>query len=226
MGSDDSDSDSSNRVETVSELLSPFAVADPQKGVVLFSVFDAVLIHLPGQPLVTVQTDLNHQREPRLNADVHQPEFTVDEVVIKTEALACGIDELRPTLTGNHLETLTWFEHPQDANQSLSNTVILGDLPREVFLAEPAVDVVKRPLMLCGDRFGMIPDTFRVLHDELFEFLDQQTLPHQQPFHCVAPTDGEITFEQNPVKTGDDTRDSIIILTDELFHGVLLALAV
>ena len=80
--------------------------------------------------------------------------------------------------------------------------------------------------MLKGDRFGVILDAFGVLHDELFEVLDLQTLPHQQAFHCVGPTNGEITFEQNPVKTGDDTEDSIIILTDKFFHGVLLTLTV
>jgi len=80
--------------------------------------------------------------------------------------------------------------------------------------------------MLKGDRFGVILDAFGVLHDELFEVLDQQTLPHQQAFHCVGPTNGEIAFEQNPVKTEDDAGDSIIILADKLFHGVLLTLAV
>jgi len=66
---------------------------------------------------VTVEANLNHQRELGLNANVHQPELTVDEVVIKTEALAPGVHESGPSFTGNHLETLALFEHPQDAHQ-------------------------------------------------------------------------------------------------------------
>ena len=61
---------------------------DPQKRVVDFPVGDSVLVHLAGQPVVAVETNLKGEGEPRSDPHVQQAELAVDEVEIQAQALA------------------------------------------------------------------------------------------------------------------------------------------
>ena len=77
-----------------------------------------------------------------------------------------------------------------------------------------------------GERFGVILDPFGMPHHKTLEVFNLQSLPRQQAFHGARPPQRQIPFEQNPVKTGDDTMDPAGKLIDELLHGALLQMAV
>src|SRR5207247_3412815 len=72
----------------VHQLLRPPVIVDPTEAVVVPPVADSRLIHLPRQPLPSVQTDLNGEGKPSLDACVHESELRVHPVVIKEQALA------------------------------------------------------------------------------------------------------------------------------------------
>jgi len=68
----------------------------------------------------------------------------------------------------------------------------------------------------------MVGDALRLTLHELPKVLDAQSLLGKKAFHGIAPTQGEIAFEQNTVETREHTVDLFAILTDKAFHGVLL----
>ena len=54
-----------------------------------------MLVELAGQPFMAVQTDLNDERKPRLNANMHQSEVPIQKIEVITQTLASRIDQLR-----------------------------------------------------------------------------------------------------------------------------------
>jgi hypothetical protein len=70
-------------------------VIDPGDLVVAAPVADPGPIHLPRQPLATVDVDLNLVGRPGLQAHVHPPELGIDQVQVRVQALARPVDHLQ-----------------------------------------------------------------------------------------------------------------------------------
>src|SRR5438034_526942 len=82
------------RTKPVRELLRSRQVLDPKKRIFPLGIADSVLLQFPGEPLMSVDVNLNLQWKPRLQLDMHQSEITIDEIEIQEQALAaCGGDE-------------------------------------------------------------------------------------------------------------------------------------
>ena len=75
---------------------------------------------------------------------MHQSEVPIRKIEVITQTLASRVHQLRPLLTGDHAETLTRFQDPQDTDQSLRNPVTFGNFFGVVVLAQLSVDVFKR----------------------------------------------------------------------------------
>ena len=67
----------------------------------------------------------------------------------------------------------------------------------------------------------MLLESLGVFHHESLELLEQETLVVHESLHGIRPTDRQISFEQNPIKTGYRSCDFSCMLIDELFRGVL-----
>jgi hypothetical protein len=74
--------------------------------------------------------------------------------------------------------------------------------------------------------FGMLFDPLGVFRDKHLEMLDQKALSHDKLFHVFCPTDGQVAFEQNSIKTDYRCGDFLCMLIDKFFHGVLPSVAV
>lgn len=65
-------------------------VLDPDRGVVVIRIAHAVRRQLTGDPLVTIQVDLDLQRKPVLHAHMHQAKAAIHEVEVQVRTLAPG----------------------------------------------------------------------------------------------------------------------------------------
>jgi hypothetical protein len=66
-------------------------------------------------------------------------------------------------------------------------------------------------------------DSGRLLLDESSEVLDAAVVQAEETFHDLRADYRQIAFEDNSVKTGQDTAKHVAILVDKAFHGVLLS---
>jgi len=154
---------------------------------------------------------------------MHQSEIAIHEIEVITQTLASRIDQLRSLLSRNHLETLARLKNPEDTDQPLSDSVTFGNLFSVIVLAKLSVDVFKRASECLCEFLGMDLQPLRLLLHELAEVFDEQPLPTEQSFHGIRPANRQIALEQHSIKTGDDSRDTVVILFDKRIHsGVLL----
>src|SRR6266480_688113 len=73
----------------VHQVLRELGVSKPGEAVVrTFEVVLAFAQQLTGKPLASVDTDLNREREPGLDAGVHETELWIKPVVIEMKTLA------------------------------------------------------------------------------------------------------------------------------------------
>jgi hypothetical protein len=209
--------------EAVGEGLGASRVVDTEESVVSLLEGDAPLLQFPGEPVVPVETHLNGEGKPALEAQVHEAQLAVDEVEVETQALASRVDEARAPLAIDHLETLAGFHCGKHADQSLGDAVAGGDFAGLLLLADGTGQVnVGSP--------GFPSELLRVhLHplggllDEALEILDQKPLLVHKVFHGPCPTERQVSFEQYPVKTGNDAPNLAGVLSQESFHGALLS---
>src|SRR3984885_6340187 len=74
-------------------------VVQPGETIVARDMADALRIHRSGQPFLAIETDLHGEREPGLDARMHEPEYRMDLVVVfamtrlKTQVLALAVAE-------------------------------------------------------------------------------------------------------------------------------------
>jgi len=181
-----------------------------------------MFVHLASQDLVAVDANLHQQGEPRLQADMQQAEFRIEEVEIEGQTLASCIDQTRSFLSRNHFETLTRFNSPHHADQAFSDSLVSGDVLGQCFLAVWPVEIYVPTPGAFGELLSVIGDTLGLLLDEISKVFDPQALIGEKLLHGITPTQREVALKQNTVETRDHTGDVFAILTNEAFHGVLL----
>ena len=153
---------------------------------------------------------------------MHQSEVPIEKIEVIAQTLASRIDQLRSLLSRNHLETLARLKNPQDTDQPLRNPIAFGNFFGIIVLAQLSVDVFKRPSEFLCEFLGMVLQPLGLLLYELAEVLDEQSLPTEQSFHGIRPANREIALEQHSIKTGDDSRDAIVILFHKRIHSGVL----
>ena len=174
---------------------------------------------------MAVDANLDRQREPRLQPNVHQAEIRIKEVEVQAEATPPRIDQVWLALPIGDLEAGAGLQRAEHADQSFGHPIFFGNpagLGVLVAIANPG----KRASLLLRKGFSMVPDALGMTVDEGFEVLDQQAVPVQEPLHRVRPAGRQIPLEHHTVETSKRSSDQVAILVDELLHGVLLGLAV
>ena len=78
----------------IQKFLGLHKVLHPNKAVVALTISNPGLIHLAGQPLTTIQTDIDRERKPGLYAHVHQSKFGM--LIIMIEMRAFGVLQNQP----------------------------------------------------------------------------------------------------------------------------------
>jgi hypothetical protein len=84
--------------EAVGEALCRIGIVEVGEGVVSLDEAELSVSHLPGQPIVAVDVNLDGEGEPGLDADVHQAEFGIEVVVVENALRSPGEGQTRPSL--------------------------------------------------------------------------------------------------------------------------------
>src|SRR6266487_2694646 len=199
-------------------------VFHPGKAVVLPHKLQARGRHLPGQPLPSVQADLDGEGKPSLNARVHETPAGMNRVVVKKQAFSPTLRQvqlLRLAIAVD-LKTPTELHRGQDANQPLANALLGGDLPRQGFLVR-----LRGSQVLDGspqlDRFrqrSLLQLLAHLLHVAT-EVLPQNLVHRQVSVHAVDVGKGPQRPSKNQsVKPRKYSRNLISVFCDKLLHGV------
>ena len=112
----------------------------PDETVVALAVGQAGGVHLAGQPVATVETEIHGEGKPRLYAHMTQAQFLVQEVVVEVKAFA-GFEHhvnMLGLAVATHGVGEAVFQRTEDGDQAGGDAVRAGDLPGEGFLADLA----------------------------------------------------------------------------------------
>src|SRR5450759_707082 len=199
-------------------------VSDSRECVLDLAEADAPLSHAAGQPLVSVEIDLDREREPGLQPNVDQPEDRIHKIKVQTQTFRLIADQMRTVLAELQLEALGLFHSRKHADQAFADSIPLGHGPGFRFFVQLAAHMTIGTTGLC--RHGL-----RVLHHALghldhiaFKVLHQHLFPSQKRLHPLRPADRQITFENYSVETIQDPRYTFRVFVEKFFQGVLLIL--
>jgi hypothetical protein len=157
---------------------------------------------------------------------MHETELTVNEIEIQAQALALSVYQPRPFFPRDHFEALTCLYGCEYTDQPLGDVVPLGNGPGLLFFSLPPGQGYKGPPGSLGNCPPVLFDPVRLIGHKGFEILDEKPLGGHKPLHGFRPTDGEVSLENEPIKTGYRSRDFSRMLLDKLFHGVPSLVAV
>src|SRR6266705_3153279 len=132
----------------VHQTLSSFEMTDPGKAILFLGVVHLVAIHLAAQPLTPVDANLDLERKPALQPQVHEPKLRVQMVEVKMLALAAFQLELQLfglAITAEKISA-AGFHAAKDADQPVLESVLVDEFPGQSFLARKTRgQVTKRP---------------------------------------------------------------------------------
>jgi len=212
--------------EPIGENPGPFGVRDPQKGVFKLPILDPVAIHLAGEPFMAVEVNLGREGKPGGHAHMHKTQLRIDKIEVEAQTLAPGTDQMGALRSISQLETPAGFHRREHAYEPFSDPITLGNGPRFILLADrPVQSQVGAPCC-----FGHLPamgfDPLGVFGHELLEMLQQKSLSADEPLHALSPADGQVSFKNDPVKTGYRSADFCAMLCNKSLHGVLPSVVV
>ena len=117
------------RSKAIGKRLCAIDIIDVGEDVVDLGVADAVFGEFDREPLMGIEIDLDHHREPGLNLDVNETEPRVHEVEIQEQTLAPGGLHERPTSLEAKRECPTRLEGAEDTHQTLLYPIPRGHFP-------------------------------------------------------------------------------------------------
>jgi hypothetical protein len=149
---------------------------------------------------------------------MHETELPVNEIKIQAQTLSRGVGKFGSTLSISQFEALAGFHSAQHTYETFCNAILIGDLPSFFLLSDLAVDVNVGPFGCFSHGSGMLFDLLGVFSDKHLEILEQKTLGDDKSLHVFCPTDGQVSLEQNSIKTGYRSVDFLCMLIDKLFQ--------
>lgn len=173
---------------------------------------NAVSRHLAGEPFVTIDINLDGERKPCLQPDMHEAEFLVYVVEIQAKAARHAGCKPRLSLPIFEFKTGAGFHDGKYADQSLGNTVTQSNLMCALFFAYTRIDIFEGATGFPGGILRMSLKVLGITRGKMLEILEQDSLSIHKPFHTFGRTDGEISLEHNAIKTGNHSRNLVLML--------------
>src|SRR5439155_17039911 len=187
--------------QSVGKTLGAFRIAQLDEGVIQALIGQAVAMHLARQPLVSVDINLDAERKPCLQPDMHEAEESVNEVEVNTQAARIGRDQLGSFFPVAQFKTGTLLDRGQDADEALRDP-ITGDNRRHLLLfACSAIQIHIGTTGLFGHGHGVLLDALGTGQSKGFKILQQYLLLPKKSLECARLAERQITFENNPIKT-------------------------
>ena len=207
--------------ESIREPLGSLRVFDIQKCIIQFAVGDFMMIQFSGQPFMPIEIDLNGERKPCGDPNMHEPKLPIYDVKIETQTFTSHTDKARPSFSIGQFEALTCLHSRKDTYESMGDVILLGDLPGFFLLSNPAVEVDEGSPAFLSHAFGVCLNLFRVFGDKTLEIFEKKALGGDKAVHAFRPADGQVSLKYQAIKTGYRSRNFLCMLTDKFFHGVL-----
>lgn len=191
------------RWHPVGQLLGPLEVLDPDEGVVEERVADPVPLQAGGEPVVTVQAELDTEGRPSGHAQVAEPELGVDEVevVVQTPA-AVGLEKQKIVgERGSH----PGLVHIFSAMERCSSFKPLHDKPSERL---DVADELDRQAVLGAHTLGVVADRLTQRLGEGGVVEDPDVALAQLPRHRLSMRDiGQRSLDEDAVEARDHATD-------------------
>jgi hypothetical protein len=168
------------------QTLRSFDVADPSEAVLFFAVAHLVAIHLPTQPFPSIEADLDQERKPALQPQVHQAELRMQMVEI--EVLALAALELKFQFFGLAITAQkigpAGFNTPKNPDQAFLQMILFDEFPGQRFLAEmTGAQILKRTPGLFGHLECGGFDPLRQVNREILKVFEKKSFDLQVGFH-------------------------------------------
>ena len=133
----------------VAEFLGSLVVFQLQEAVVALPIAQAGGVELAGQPLAAVDRNVDREREPGLQAEVHEPELAVLQIEVVVQALLSPSAELQHSPLGIAVNFVgeAGFHGTEDTNQAFLDAVAFCNLASQAFLGDASrVEVAQWPI--------------------------------------------------------------------------------
>src|SRR5436309_10220028 len=212
--------------EAVGQPLGLVGMIELREGVVALFEAKSPVQHLPSEPLVAVDVDLDGGREPGLQANVDQAEFRIEEVVVEHALRSASEDEARASVAVEQLDRTAGCQATQDGHQAVAQTPFPALLLDHFFLGVGSAEEVVEGTGGRGHRLGVSYQGLRVLLDEGQKILAAQLQGAIHPAVEVAvAAEGEMAFENHSIMAAQDAYNGtgeFLREAEVRRHGVLL----
>jgi hypothetical protein len=160
----------SSDIERIGDELGLLEVRDVDEGVVHEVEGEAVIVELPGEPVVAVEVELESEGRPGGHPQVAEAQLFVDEIKVIVKALAIGDPQRGPAgaFVVPGLEGRATLHGREDMHQPRMIAALLDDLLDASLLAKVVelADELDLETSLLGDFLGVVPQLVSELVDE------------------------------------------------------------
>ena len=174
-------------------------------------VAQLIPVHLAGEPFPAIESNLDLEGEPGLQAHVHPAEGRVQVVVVQVQALArLAADGAAAVAIGHPVEGPARLEAAQDADQArLGAPFFGGELPGGLLFVDLAgVEVAIAALGFGLGHAGGFDHAGRHLLGVLLELLVRDVIGAEQVVHTFGGIQrAELALEDEAIKAGQSARD-------------------
>lgn len=149
--------------QPIHELLCLLQVRNVGKAIVSLGVANPSPVHLARQPFASVEANLNRERQPSLQSDMHQAKLAVLIVVIKVQALSFLRKQFQMLRRRIFLQVkrLPWLDTSKDTDQTFSDPLLLPNLqPQFFFRYLRRLQVLVGSSQFAGSVLGLLYDPF------------------------------------------------------------------
>src|SRR5205085_7134893 len=210
--------------QLIHQLLGPCQIRDTSKAVISLAVADAHSIHLPGQPFASVETDLNGERQPRLQTDMQQAKLPIEIVKVQVQTLTffgAQLQSLRRLITFQ-IKRLTGFDTSKHRYQTLLDAVPRYNLQRYLFFRFlRRGEILIRTTQFAGALLRLFDDPFRQAFNVGGKIFEQDMLAVQEN---LQPTNmgnrSQRAPKQHPIKARKSSSYAVTVPLQETLHDL------
>lgn len=198
-------------------------VVELREGVVGLNEAEAALLHLPGEPVVTIDVDLRGEREEALQTDVDQAELGIDEIEVEDTLRALAEGEARPVLAVQQLDGAAGFHATEDGDEAVVVGALTQELSNQLLLVVLALQELVRHAGLLRQLLAMLDEALGLLLDERQEILAFELEGViDEAVEVVVTAEGKMAMKNDSIMAGEGGYNGRRESLDEAVHGVLL----
>ncbi len=211
----------------VQQTLSPPHVLDPGEAIVPPHITDAGPVQFAGQPLPTVEHDVNREWEPGLQPHMQQSQLPMPEVevVMQTLPLAQMQPQSLQARVPADRERAARLDTTEHGDQPLVTGMRSQHVPDVLFLADSrgrkVTDLAHR--RLAGQPFADRPDPLGDGSHEGVKLLEQDLIVPKKLAHpALRGEQQQRAAKPQAIKPAEDSHKTIVKPLDKLLHGVVV----